>query len=46
MSTRDFDLRNLPGVGQYARRYAQTGVRADIAAIGITALACYAATSF
>src|SRR5437588_10966866 len=43
MTTRVFDLSNLPGVGQYARRYAQTGLRGDIAAIAITALACYAA---
>jgi signal transduction histidine kinase len=43
MTTRVFDLSNLPGVGQYVRRYAQTGFRGDIIAIGITALACYAA---
>ena len=46
MSTRAFDLRNLPGVGQYLRRYAQTDLRADIAAIAITALACYAAVAW
>src|SRR5438477_10981219 len=46
MSTRAFDLRNLPGVGQYVRRYAQTGLPGDIAAIGITALACYAAVAW
>jgi signal transduction histidine kinase len=43
MTTRVFDLSNLPGVGQYVRHYAQTGFRGDIIAIGITALACYAA---
>ena len=43
MTTRAFDLSNLAGVGQYVRRYAQTDLRADIAAIAITALACYAA---
>src|SRR5438046_8512265 len=43
MSTRVFDLSNLPGVGQFVRRYAQTGLRGDIAAIGITAVACFAA---
>lgn len=43
MTTRVFDLSNLPGVGQYMRRYAQTGLRGDIIAVGITALACYAA---
>jgi len=46
MSTRVFDLNNLPGVGQYVRRYAQTGLRGDIAAIGITGLACYAAVAW
>src|SRR5712691_1981859 len=46
MATRVFDLSNLPGVGQYLRRYAQTGFRADIAAIAITALACYAAVAW
>jgi signal transduction histidine kinase len=46
MSTRVFDLNNLPGVGQYVRRYARTALRADIAAIGITAVACYAAVAW
>jgi signal transduction histidine kinase len=46
MSTRVFDFTNLPGVGQYARRYARSGLRADIAAIAITALACYAAVAW
>src|SRR5258706_1352259 len=46
MTTRVFDLSNLPGVGQYVRRYAQAGLRADIAAIAITALACYAAAAW
>src|SRR5438132_13414209 len=46
MSTRAFDLSNLPGIGQYVRRYARTGLRADIAAIAITALACYAAVAW
>src|SRR2546430_13464367 len=46
MSTRAFDLSNLPSVGQFVRRYAQTGLRADIAAIAITALACYAAVAW
>src|SRR6266513_1584691 len=46
MSTRAFDLSNLPGVGQYVRRYTQTGLRADVAAIGVTALACYAAVAW
>ena len=43
MTTRVFDPSNLTGVGQHVRRYAQTGLPGDIAAIGITALACYAA---
>src|SRR2546430_7944408 len=46
MSTRAFDLSNLPSVGQFVRRYAQTGLRADIAAIGVTAVACYAAVAW
>src|SRR6266567_4427668 len=46
MSTRVFDLSNLPGIGQYARRYARTGLRGDIGAIAITALACYAAVAW
>src|SRR5438552_3076087 len=46
MSTRVFDLSNLPGVGQFVRRYAQTGLRGDIAAIGVTAVACYAAVAW
>src|SRR5204863_9033470 len=46
MTTRAFDPGNLTAVGQYVRRYAQTGLRADIAAIGITALACYAAVAW
>src|SRR4051812_10911993 len=46
MSTRVFDFTNLPGVGQYARRYARSSLRADIAAIAITALACYAAVAW
>jgi len=43
MSTRAFDLRKLPSIGQSVRRYAHTGLRADVAAAGITVLACYAA---
>jgi signal transduction histidine kinase len=46
MSTRAFDLSSLPGLGQYARRYAQTGLRRDIGAIAITALACAAAVAW
>ncbi|MFL5481965.1 MAG: ATP-binding protein [Gemmatimonadaceae bacterium] len=40
------DISNLPGVGQYLRRNADTGLRGDIVAIGITALACYAAVAW
>jgi signal transduction histidine kinase len=43
MSTRAFGLHNLPSFGQSVRRYAHTGLRADVAAVGITVLACYAA---
>ena len=46
MSTRVFDISNLPGVGEYVRRYAQTRLGGDIVAIGITALACYAAVAW